>query len=115
MFRIVIALSIIFFEVGNLQMIYFSNFVNSFSIRITLNFLMANFFGRWWGLLGHSACMSSVIILVNYDTDVSPFAIFLIFSWPVADTGLAIWRRWSLRTNLSSRSSAFPSVGNAIS
>ena len=34
------------------------------------------------------------IILVNYDDRISPFAILLIFFWPVADTILAIWRRW---------------------
>ena len=34
------------------------------------------------------------IILVNHDDRISPFAILLIFFWPVADTILAIWRRW---------------------
>ena len=38
----------------------------------------------------------SAIILVNLDLTVSPFAILLIFFWPVADTCLAIWRRWKL-------------------
>ena len=28
--------------------------------------------------------------------EISAFAILLIFFWPVADTGLAIWRRWKL-------------------
>ena len=36
----------------------------------------------------------SAILLVNRATEISPFAILLIFFWPVADTGLAIWRRW---------------------
>ena len=36
------------------------------------------------------------IILVNQNALISPFAILLIFFWPVADTGLAIWRRWKL-------------------
>jgi hypothetical protein len=38
----------------------------------------------------------SSIILINDATDVSAFAILLVFFWPVADTGLAIWRRWKL-------------------
>ena len=45
--------------------------------------------------LGHLLVWSS-IILFNYNQDISPFAILLIFFWPVADTGLAIWRRWKL-------------------
>ena len=36
------------------------------------------------------------ILLVNQSEAISPFAILLIFFWPVADTGLAIWRRWKL-------------------
>ena len=43
--------------------------------------------------LGHLLVWSA-IILISIATDVSPFAILLIFFWPVADTGLAIWRRW---------------------
>ena len=38
-------------------------------------------------VLGHLLVWSA-IILVNYDTDVSPFAIFLIFFWPVVILGL---------------------------
>ena len=45
--------------------------------------------------LGHLLVWSA-IILINYASDVSAFAILLIFFWPVADTGLAIWRRWKL-------------------
>ena len=45
--------------------------------------------------LGHLLVWSA-IILFNYSDDISPFAILLIFFWPVADTGLAIWRRWKL-------------------
>ena len=43
-------------------------------------------------LIGHLLVWTA-IILVNYSSDVSPFAILLIFFWPVADTCLAIWRR----------------------
>ena len=45
------------------------------------------------------------IILVDYDDRISPFAILLIFFWPVADTILAIWRRWKtgLPTHLPDR------------
>ena len=45
--------------------------------------------------LGHLLVWSA-IIMINRATDVSAFAILLIFFWPVADTGLAIWRRWKL-------------------
>ena len=45
--------------------------------------------------LGHLTVWSS-IILIRSATDVTPFAILLIFFWPVADTSLAIWRRWKL-------------------
>ena len=40
--------------------------------------------------------MWSAIILFDNSMELSPFAILLIFFWPVADTGLAIWRRWKL-------------------
>ena len=36
------------------------------------------------------------VLLINKATEVSHFAILLIFFWTVADTGLAIWRRWKL-------------------
>ena len=45
--------------------------------------------------LGHLLVWSA-ILLVNRASEISPFAILLIFFWPVADTGLAIWRRWKL-------------------
>ena len=45
--------------------------------------------------LGHLLVWSA-IILINESTQVSAFAILLVFFWPVADTGLAIWRRWKL-------------------
>ena len=36
------------------------------------------------------------IILVNLDKSIHSFAILLVFFWPVADTLLAIWRRWKM-------------------
>ena len=45
--------------------------------------------------LGHLLVWSA-ILLIDQASEISPFAILLIFFWPVADTGLAIWRRWKL-------------------
>lgn len=93
-----ISLSIIAFEVHNPQ-------ISIFLVLLTtsiLGFLMLNFpFGKIFlgdggaYLLGHLLVWSS-ILLINYEPSISPFAILLIFFWPVADTGLAIWRRWKL-------------------
>ena len=92
------SLSIIAFQVGNLQ---FTIFYALLSASI-LGFLILNFpFGKIFlgdggaYLLGHMLVWSA-ILLVNKTSDISPFAILLIFFWPVADTGLAIWRRWKL-------------------
>jgi UDP-GlcNAc:undecaprenyl-phosphate GlcNAc-1-phosphate transferase len=46
-------------------------------------------------LLGHTLVWVS-IYLMDFDQSISPFAILLIFFWPVADTFLAIWRRKTL-------------------
>jgi len=70
---------------------------------IIAGFLVLNFpFGKIFlgdggaYLLGH--CLVWVAIyLMQFDTSISPFAILLIFFWPVADTLLAIWRRTTLR------------------
>lgn len=43
--------------------------------------------------IGHTLVWSA-IILVNNSPEISPFSILLIFFWPIADTFLAIWRRW---------------------
>ena len=43
--------------------------------------------------MGH-VLVCNAILLVNQTSEISPFAILLIFVWPVADTLLAIWRRW---------------------
>ena len=39
--------------------------------------------------------LASLEGIENYE-EINAFAILLIFFWPVADTGLAIWRRWKL-------------------
>ena len=46
--------------------------------------------------MGHLLVWTA-IILVDSSSEISPFAILLIFFWPVADTILAIWRRWKKR------------------
>lgn len=94
------ALSVIAFKVGNDEVTLFL----TLSIAATLGFMIFNFpFGKIFlgdagaYALGHLLVWSA-IILVNYDQSISPFAILLIFFWPIADTGLAIWRRWKLGT-----------------
>ena len=64
---------------------------------LTLNFPFGKIFLGDGGAyaLGHLIVWSA-ILLINSASEVSPFAILLIFFWPVADTGLAIWRRWKL-------------------
>ena len=87
---IAIALSIIFFEVGNLQMTIFLILLTASVLGFTvLNFPYGKIFLGDGGayVLGHLLVWSA-IILVNYDTDVSPFAIFLIFSGLLLILGL---------------------------
>ena len=71
-------------------------------IASVMGFMMLNFpFGRIFlgdggaYALGHLLVWSA-IILVNSASEISPFSILLVFFWPVADTVLAIWRRWKL-------------------
>ena len=70
-----------------------------FAIFAIIGFFLLNFpFGKIFlgdggaYLLGHFLVWSA-IYLTNFDTRISPFAILLVFFWPVADTILAIWRR----------------------
>lgn len=90
------SLSITAFNAGDNQfsifLILVAAAVSGFSV---LNFPVGKIFLGDGGAyaLGHLLVWPA-IILVNSSTDVSPFAILLIFFWPVADTGLAIWRRW---------------------
>ena len=91
-------LSVVAFKVGELQFAIFLVLV----IAAVLGFLILNFpFGKIFlgdggaYLMGH-VLVWSAILLTNLVREISPFAILLIFFWPVADTGLAIWRRWKL-------------------
>ena len=93
-----ISLSFISFEVLNIQitilLVLFSVIVLGFMI---LNFPFGKIFMGDGGayVLGHLLVWCA-ILLINHEPEISPFAILLIFFWPVADTGLAIWRRWKL-------------------
>ena len=95
---VAVSLSIISFQVGNLQ---FAIFLILLSSSI-LGFFVLNFpFGKIFlgdagaYALGHILVWCS-ILLINDSEEISAFAVLLIFFWPVADTGLAIWRRWKL-------------------
>ena len=72
-------------------------------IPLIAGFLVLNFpFGKIFlgdggaYLLGHGLVWIA-ICLMELDYSVSPFAILLVFFWPVSDTLLAIWRRKTLR------------------
>ena len=95
---VALSLSIIAFNAGNTPIsIFLVLFVAAVLGFMVLNFPMGKIFLGDGGAyaLGHLLVWSS-IILVHSATEVSPFAILLVFFWPVADTGLAIWRRWML-------------------
>ena len=97
---VAIALSIIAFQSGDTQIsIFLVLLVAAVLGFMVLNFPMGKIFLGDGGAyaLGHLLVWSA-IILINEATEVSAFAILLIFFWPVADTGLAIWRRWKLGT-----------------
>lgn len=95
---VAVSLSIIAFQAGNTQVSIFLVLV----VAAVLGFMVLNFplgvifLGDGGAYsLGHLLVWSA-IILVNSASQVSSFAILLIFFWPVADTSLAIWRRWKL-------------------
>ena len=93
-----VALSIISFQAVNTHIsIFLVLFVAAVLGFMVLNFPMGKIFLGDGGAyaLGHLLVWSS-IILINSATEVTAFAILLVFFWPVADTGLAIWRRWKL-------------------
>ena len=93
-----VALSIVAFQVGNLQFSIFLALLSSAVLGFfALNFPLGKIFLGDCGAyaLGHLLVWSA-ILLINQTQVISPFAILLIFFWPVADTGLAIWRRWKL-------------------
>lgn len=90
-----LALSIMSAQVGifSLQAVYWM------IIFAVLGFLVLNFpLGKIFlgdagaYLLGHTLVWSA-IALTNMAPQISPFAILLVFFWPIADTLLAIWRR----------------------
>ena len=90
------SLSIIAFQAGNTQISIFLVLIVAAVLGfMALNFPMGKIFLGDGGAyaLGHLAVWSA-IILINSANEVSAFAILLVFFWPVADTGLAIWRRW---------------------
>ena len=95
---VALSISFIAFNAGNTQItIFLVLIVASVLGFMILNFPMGKIFMGDCGAyaLGHLLVWSAVI-LANNSIEVSPFAILLIFFWPVADTGLAIWRRWKL-------------------
>ena len=95
---IAFALSIISFQVDNIQItIFLVLLISSVIGFMVLNFPFGKIFLGDGGayVLGHLLVWSS-ILLINHAPQISPFAILLIFFWPVADTGLAIWRRLKL-------------------
>ena len=99
---VAVSLSIVAFNAGDTQITIFLILI----VSAVLGFLVLNFpFGKIFlgdggaYVLGHLLVWSA-ILLTSHKTQVSPFSILLIFFWPVADTGLAIWRRWKLETQL---------------
>ena len=94
------SLSFVAFQAGNLQFAIFLFLLNA----SVFGFLVLNFpFGKIFlgdggaYTLGHLLVWSA-ILLISRSTEISPFSVLLIFFWPVADTALAIWRRWKLGT-----------------
>ena len=82
------SLSIIAFQVGNLQITIFLALISSAIFGFfVLNFPFGKIFLGDSGAytLGHLLVWSS-ILLYNQSEEISPFAILLIFFWPVADT-----------------------------
>ena len=95
---IALSLSIISFQTGNMEISIFLILVVAAVLGfMVLNFPLGKIFLGDGGAyaLGHLLVWSAVI-LIDSAGQVSAFAILLIFFWPVADTGLAIWRRWKL-------------------
>ena len=95
---IAFSISIISFRVADTQTTLFLVLI----VAALMGFLVLNFpFGKIFlgdggaYVLGHLLVWSSVILVEN-SVEVSTFAVLLVFFWPVADTGLAIWRRWKL-------------------
>ena len=95
---VAVSMSIIAFQAGNIQVsIFLVLCVAAVLGFMALNFPLGKIFLGDGGAyaLGHLLVWSA-IILINSANEISAFAILLVFFWPVADTGLAIWRRWKL-------------------
>ncbi|MDA7592276.1 glycosyltransferase [Rhodobacteraceae bacterium] len=95
---VALSMSIIAFQAGNIQISIFLVLIVAAVLGfMVLNFPMGKIFLGDGGAyaLGHLLVWSA-LILFNSSDEVSTFAILLVFFWPVADTGLAIWRRWRL-------------------
>ena len=92
------SMSTIAFQAGNTQIsIFLVLLVASVLGFMVLNFPVGKIFLGDGGAyaMGHLLVWSA-ITLNNSAKEISAFAILLVFFWPVADTGLAIWRRWKL-------------------
>ena len=95
---VAISLSVIALQAGNAQVSIFLVLVVAAVLGfMALNFPMGKIFLGDGGAyaLGHLLVWSAIILITDA-TEVSAFSILLVFFWPVADTILAIWRRWKL-------------------
>ena len=97
---VAVSLSVIALQAGNAQVSIFLVLVVAAVLGfMALNFPMGKIFLGDGGAyaLGHLLVWSAIILITDA-TEVSAFSILLVFFWPVADTILAIWRRWKLGT-----------------
>ena len=95
---VAVSLSVIALQAGNAQVSIFLVLVVAAVLGfMALNFPMGKIFLGDGGAyaLGHLLVWSAIILITDA-TEVSAFSILLVFFWPVADTILAIWRRWKL-------------------
>ncbi|SMX23621.1 MraY family glycosyltransferase [Boseongicola aestuarii] len=102
---VALALSTIAFETGLVVAGEFALYI----VAALMGFLVFNY---PWGkvflgdagayVLGHILCWLAIAMVVRVD-ELTPWAILLVFFWPVADTLLAISRRWG-----SGRSTGHP-------
>ena len=65
-----------------------------------LNFPIAKIFWKWWSLRVGSLLVWSAVLYKQGNPALCGFSSFF---WPVADTGLAIWRRWKLKPKMTSQ------------
>ena len=95
---VALSLSVIALQAGNAQVSIFLVLVVAAVLGfMALNFPMGKIFLGDGGAyaLGHLLVWSAIILITDA-TEISAFSILLVFFWPVADTILAIWRRWKL-------------------